>query len=399
MSGQYIPYGCQWIDEEDIQAVAEVLRSDLITQGPMIQRFEEALAEFCGATYAVAVSSGTAALHLACLAAGVGPGYEVVTSPNTFVASANCALYCGAVPRFVDIDPLTYNLSPGRMEEFLAKTSGPDIPRAVIPVHFAGQPCQMEQIWSTARSHSLIVIEDACHALGARWQDSNGTWQRVGSCSHSDMAVLSFHPVKHITTGEGGAVLLNNESLYRDLLDLRTHGITKDTSRMERNDGPWYYEMQSLGYNYRITDLQCALGLRQLGKVGSWVSRRREIAALYDEAFSGIQGLLPPFQMHGTEASFHLYVPQVAKDLIVFRNEIFDKLHTHGIGTQIHYIPVHFQPYYRQHFGYSEGDFPMAEEYYRRCFTLPVFPSMKDEEVQRIADIVLQLVAEYGACG
>jgi UDP-4-amino-4,6-dideoxy-N-acetyl-beta-L-altrosamine transaminase len=385
MNGQHLPYGRQWIDGDDIGAVTEALRSDRITQGSTVSRFEEELAAYCGASYAVAVSSGTAGLHLACLAAGIGPGQKAITSPLTFVASANCVLYCGARPEFVDIDPRTYNIDAMALQGYLCNGRGPEVPSAVIPVHFSGQPCDMERISQVARSHGLSIVEDACHALGASWRDNTGIWRKIGSCSHSDMTVFSFHPVKHITTGEGGAITTNDETLYQKLIELRTHGITKDPDRMEKHDGPWYYEMHNLGYNYRITDLQCALGISQLKRLEPWVARRREIAALYDRAFGRCDELITPHQSSRVLSSYHLYVLQTRAER---RGDVFAALHKREIGTQVHYIPVHLQPYYRRELGYSRGDFPHAEGYYDRCFSLPIFPQMTDGDVERVIESV-----------
>src|SRR5438445_4059647 len=271
-----LPCGRQWVDEEDIRAVVEILRSDWLTQGPMVKAFEQALADYCGARYAVAVSSGTAALHLACLAAGVGPGDGGLTSPISFAASANCIAYCGGAPAFVDIDPRTITMEPASLE----RTCQQQPPKVVIPVDFAGQPADLPAIYQIARKVGALVIEDAAHSLGATY-DYQGQPFRTGSCAHADMATLSFHPVKHITTGEGGAVLTNDAGLYQRLLDLRTHGITRDPARLTRDDGPWYHEQQELGFNYRITDIQCALGLSQLRKLAAFVARRRELVQRY----------------------------------------------------------------------------------------------------------------------
>jgi len=373
-----IPYGRQWIQEDDIEAVVKVLRSDWLTTGPVVEQFEAALAEKLGASYAVVVSSGTAALHLACLAAGVGPADVVVSSPNTFAASTNCALYCGARPAFVDIDPRTYNLAPDSLLSFLSRRGTDERVQAVIPVHFAGQPCDMERISLAAREAHLVIIEDACHALGARWQDSHGACYGVGSCSHSDMAVLSFHPVKHITTGEGGAIMTNRPDLYAKLKQLRNHGISKDISSNNGN-GPWYYELRDLGFNYRLTDLQCALGISQLPKLDGWVERRRQIAATYDQFLGHLENVLIPYQAKNAWSSYHLYVIQVPS-----RRRVFETLRARGIGVQVHYLPVHLHPVYRDRFGFSSGDFPAAENYYEHAISLPIFPRMSDADVLQV---------------
>jgi perosamine synthetase len=379
-----IPYGRQWIDDDDIQAVVDVLRSDWVTQGEMVGRFEEALAQYCEARYAVVVSSGTAGLHLACLASGIGPGQTVLTSPITFAASANCALYCGGRADFVDIDPRTYNMDPDELRRVLAEDEAGSV-KAVVPVHFAGQPCDMEAIADAARPRNLTVIEDACHALGGKWTDRQGREQRIGSCTHADMVVCSFHPVKIMTTGEGGAVLTNDKALYERLCSLRNHGTTKDPQKLLVNHGPWYYEMQELGYNYRITDFQCALGMNQLAKVDEWVERRRQIARRYDEAFVDMDETVIPYQATGTRSAYHLYVVQVVDRLASGRRKrVFEYLRAQGLGVQVHYIPVHLQPYYQGNWGYSAGDFPVAESYYEQCFSLPIFPKMTDDDVERV---------------
>lgn len=391
MDRSHLPYGHHWIDESDIQAVVNVLRSDRVTQGPEVVAFEEALAASCGAAYAVAVSSGTAALHLACLAAGLKAGDDLVTSPLTFVASANCALYCGARPGFVDIDPYTFNLCPERLRDRLRGEEGEKV-KLVVPVHFGGLPSDMERISEVAQSAGAMILEDASHALGARWQDDGGNWHRVGSCSHSDLAVLSFHPVKHITTGEGGAVLTNDAGLCQKVRDLRSHGIVKDADRLENVHGPWYYEMQGLGFNYRISDIQCALGRSQLQKVGGWVERRRVIAARYEEAFRSIEDVVTAEEPTWARSARHLFVILVAEDADFTRKDLYTELHRRGIGVQVHYVPVHLQPYYRTHLDFVEGDFPVAEQYYKRCLSIPIYPTLTEEEVDRVIDSVHQSV-------
>jgi UDP-4-amino-4,6-dideoxy-N-acetyl-beta-L-altrosamine transaminase len=377
-----IPYGRQFIQEDDIEAVVKVLRSDWLTTGPVVDRFEKALAEKLGAKYAVVVSNGTAALHLACLAAGVGSGDVVISSPNTFAASTNCALYCGARPAFVDIDRRSYNLDPKTLSAFLSRRDSDGTLKAVIPVHFAGQPCDMEEISRIARQEHLVIIEDACHALGARWQDSQSQWHQIGSCSHSDIAVLSFHPVKHITTGEGGAILTNDVVLYDKVKRLRNHGITRDAAANNGN-GAWYYELRDLGFNYRLTDFQCALGISQLNKLDSWIERRREIAATYDRLFGSLEHVGIPYEAKNARSSYHLYVIRVNSRLRVFEN-----LQKKGIGVQVHYIPVHLHQVYRERFGFRAGDFPLAEDYYDHAISLPIFPLMSDADVLRVVEEV-----------
>jgi perosamine synthetase len=372
-----LPYARQWVDEDDVRAVIDVLRGDWLTQGPAVAAFERALADFCGVRYAVAVSSGTAALHLACLAAGVGPGDVGITSPITFVASANCIAYCGGSPAFVDVDPRTSTIDPSALETACRRQA----PKVVIPVDFAGQPADLPAIYCIAHEHGARVIEDAAHSLGATYQHQ-GKEYRAGSCVHADLATLSFHPVKHITTGEGGAVLTNDEALYRRLLDLRTHGITKDPSLLTHDEGPWYYEQHELGFNYRITDLQCALGLSQLRKIGSFIERRRELVQRYRSLLADREDVRLLTEIPGRRSSYHLLVAQLQGGS-QRRRTVFERLQKAGIRAQVHYIPVHLQPWYRSHFGYQQGDFPQAEAYYAGCLSLPLFPRMSDADVQR----------------
>lgn len=377
-----LPYGQQWIDEKDTAAVIEVLKSGFITQGPQIPQFESAVAEYAGARYAVAFSNGTAALHGACFAAGIKPGDEVITTPVTFLASSNCVLYQGAKPVFADIDPLTYNIDP---EDIVRKITGRT--KALIPVDFTGQPADMERILEIARQYGLTVIHDAAHSLGASFGG-----KKVGS--FGDMTMFSFHPVKHITTGEGGIIVTDNERHYEKLLLFRNHGMTKEPHHLIKNDGPWYYEMQELGYNCRITDLQAALGLSQLTKLDFFVNRRRSIAAAYSIAFSELPGVTTPLQHPKSESGWHLYVLRF--DLARFtagRREIFDALRAENIGVHVHYIPVYLQPYYRQ-LGYPEGLCSEAENYYSDAITLPIFPKMSDGD---IADVITAVDKVYRA--
>jgi UDP-4-amino-4,6-dideoxy-N-acetyl-beta-L-altrosamine transaminase len=336
-----IPYGRQSISEDDIAAVVEALRSDFITQGPAIERFERTVAEYCGAEHAVAVSSGTAALHVACLAADLGPGDTLWTSPNTFVASANCALYCGADVDFVDIDPATYNMSVEALEAKLEQAEAEDsLPSVVIPVHFAGQSCDMARIGELAERYGFTVIEDASHAIGGRYRG-----RPVGSCEFSSMTVFSFHPVKIVTTGEGGMVLTNDAELAERLRTLRTHGITRDPATMTRaSDGPWYYELIELGNNYRMTDIQAALGASQMTRVDEFVTRRNELAERYRRAFEGLPVRWQQ-QTDGIRSAYHIFVIELEQH---DRAEVFDSLRAAGIGVNVHYIPVHLQPLYRE---------------------------------------------------
>ncbi|MFC1668484.1 UDP-4-amino-4,6-dideoxy-N-acetyl-beta-L-altrosamine transaminase, partial [Chlamydiota bacterium] len=346
---KYIPYGRQSIDEDDIQAVIDVLRSDWITQGPKIEEFENKLADYCGAKYTVAVSSGTAALHIACLAAGIKEGDEVITSPITFAASANCVLYCGARPVFADIKTETINIDPKEIEKNITKKT-----KAIIPVHFAGYPCDIKLIHSIAKKHNLIVIEDGCHALGAQYK-SKDKWVKVGSCKHSDMTVFSFHPVKNITTGEGGAVTTNNMNLYKRLKALRSHGIYKDKKTLEK--GPWYYEMRELGFNYRITDFQCTLGISQLKKLDIFLKKRKDIVKRYSKAFKDNPYFDVFIETEDTNASWHLYPIMLKNTYKKKRKEIFNNFRQRGLGVQVHYIPVYWQPYYKK-LGFMKGACP-----------------------------------------
>jgi perosamine synthetase len=366
-----------------------VLNGDWLTQGPAVGAFEEALAESCGARRAVAVSSGTAALHLACLAAGVGPGDFGITSPITFVASANCVAYCGGIPGFADIDSNTACLDAAALEAVCGRRT----PKVVIPVDFAGQPADLPAIQAVARRHGALVIEDAAHSLGASYEH-DGRWYRTGSCAHADLAILSFHPVKHITTGEGGAVLTNSPELYAKLQRLRTHGITRDGALLTRNDGPWYYEQHDLGYNYRITDIQCALGMSQLRKLSRFVQRRRALVERYREALADLAGdLTLLLEEPGKRSSYHLLVAQIQGGA-ERRRRVFEALAARNIRCQVHYIPVHLQPWYQEHVGTCEGDFPRAEAFYDGCLSLPLFPAMADSDVDRVADALRAVLWE-----
>lgn len=372
----YIPYGRQNINEDDINAVVEVLKSDFLTTGPKIAEFEEKFADYVGAKYAVAVSNGTAALHIACLAAGLKEGDEVITTPITFAASANCALYCGAKPVFADIDSVTYNIDYREIEKHITSRT-----KAIIPVHYTGQPCDMDEIHKIAEKYNLFVIEDAAHAVGAEYKG-----RKIGSLS--DMTEFSFHPVKHITCGEGGIVTTNNEKLYEKLKLYRTHGITRNTAEMSRQDGPWYYEQIDLGFNYRITDFQAALGISQLSRVDLFLKRRREIAARYDEAFKNVPGITIPFQMEGKRSAYHLYVIRVDKKI---RRELFEYLRACNIGVNVHYIPVYTFPYYREH-GYMNVKCANAEELYSSIISLPIFYDLTDAEQDYVIDKIISFL-------
>lgn len=376
MVGMYIPYGRQAIDEDDIQAVVDVLRSDYLTTGPAITEFEKKVAEYTGAKYAVAIANGTAALHAACFAAGIKKGDEVITTPITFAASANCALYCKANPVFADIKEDTYNIDP---EDIRRKIT--DKTKAIVAVHFTGQPCEMDEIHAIAKEHNLIVIEDAAHALGADYKGN-----RIGSIS--DMTTFSFHPVKHITTGEGGMIMTNDEELYRKLILFRSHGITRDENQMLANEGSWYYEQLDLGYNYRITDIQCALGLSQMNKLDKFVARRRELVTRYQDAFKGAEEVVTPVMLEECNSSWHLYVIQVKN-----RKEVFEKLRKAGIGVNVHYIPVYHHPYYRQN-GYADVVCPNAERLYEGMISLPLYPHLTNQQQDYVVEKVLEYVRE-----
>ncbi|MFA6078157.1 MAG: UDP-4-amino-4,6-dideoxy-N-acetyl-beta-L-altrosamine transaminase [Candidatus Omnitrophota bacterium] len=375
-----ISYGHQYIDRDDIDAVIKVLKSDYLTQGPSIPEFEDMLCRYTGARYAVAVSSGTAALHISCLAAGLRSGDEAITSPVTFTASANCVLYCGAIPIFADIQSDTVNIDPEEIEKKISRST-----KVLIPVHFAGHPCDMKEINKIARKKKLLVIEDAAHAIGSVYRGS-----RIGSCKYSDMTIFSFHPVKTITTGEGGAVLTNRRDLYEKLLMLRNHGITKDKShflsRGFHSAGSWYYEMQCLGFNYRITDIQCALGISQLKKLDKFLKRRREVASLYTKKLSTIDEIILPAKRDYAASAWHIYCITVKK--ASERKRIFEELQISGIGVQVHYIPVYLHPYYRGKFKYDPGLCPMAEDYYSKAITLPLYPSMTRKQVNKVINVV-----------
>ncbi|MDD2541977.1 MAG: UDP-4-amino-4,6-dideoxy-N-acetyl-beta-L-altrosamine transaminase [Desulfuromonadaceae bacterium] len=375
-----IPYGRQSINDDDIQAVVDVLKSDWLTQGPAVERFESVVADYCRADHAVAVNSATSALHIACLAADLGPGDRLWTSPNTFVASANCALYCGATVDFVDIDPRTYNMSVTRLEEKLERAARDGkLPKVVIPVHFAGQSCDMESIASLAKRYGFIVIEDASHAIGGRYKG-----EPVGNCRYSAMTVFSFHPVKIITTGEGGMALTNNAEVHEKLVRLRSHGITRDPAKMtEEPHGPWYYQQIELGYNYRMTDIQAALGVSQMSRLDEFVTRRHSLAKRYDEALQGLPITLPWQHSHAYSA-FHLYVIRL-DSVRTQKNhrEIHESLRAGGIQANLHYIPVHTQPFYRR-MGFKDGDFPEAEHYYAESISLPLYPTMTEQQQNNV---------------
>jgi UDP-4-amino-4,6-dideoxy-N-acetyl-beta-L-altrosamine transaminase len=375
-----IPYGRQSIDESDIAAVVEVLRSDWLTQGPAVPAFESALSRRFGARHAVAVSNATSALHIACLAAGLGPGDRLWTSPNTFVASANCGRYCGAAVDFVDIDPLTGSLDAGALEAKLNSASAANaLPKVVVPVAFGGRSCDMRRLKQLASRFGFIVIEDASHAVGASYGG-----RPIGCGEHADMTVFSFHPVKIITTGEGGAILTNDDGFHARLELLRSHGITRDADLMQGDaHGPWYYQMLELGFNYRMTDLQAALGRSQLLRLDDFVRRRRELAARYHEKLTTLPLQLPPLAPL-EESAWHLYVVRLPlTHAAAPRRLVFERLRAAGIGVNVHYIPVHLHPYYRR-LGFAPGDFPEAERFYREAITLPLHAELGTEAQDRV---------------
>ena len=380
-----ISYGRQWITEEDVQAVTEVLRSDYLTCGPKVTELERVLAEYTGAKYAVAVSNGTAALHCACIAAGIGEGDEVITTPITFAASANCVLYCGAKPVFADINPDTYNIDPDSIRACITERT-----KAVIVVDFTGQAVQNDEIRAICDEYGLVFIEDAAHAIGTKYKG-----KQVGSLA--DMTCFSFHPVKTITGGEGGAILTNDEALYQKLVLAHTHGITRDDELLEEasHEGPWYYEQVTLGYNYRITDFQAALIISQMKKLDDFIKRRNEIVNQYNEAFKGIGEIRLQKEIAESETSRHLYIIRLDLDkLTCSRREFFDAMSAEGVQCQIHYIPVYWFPYYKQ-LGYERGICPNAEKLYGEIMSIPLYPKMTDEDVADVIEAVKKIVKFY----
>lgn len=381
-----IPYGRQDISQDDIDAVVAVLRSEFITQGPAVELFERTVAAYCGAPHAVAVNSATSALHVACIALGLGPGDRLWTSPNTFLASANAGVYCGAEVDFVDIDPRTYNMSVEALRAKLERAAREGrLPRVVVPVHFAGQSCEMAPIGELARRYGFRVIEDASHAIGAAYRGAP-----VGRCDFADIAVFSFHPVKIVTSGEGGVATTRDPELAGRMRLVRSHGMTRDPAQMTRApEGPWDYEQIALGYNYRITDIQAALGASQMKRISELVARRREIAERYDREFEGLP-LVRPWQHPDTASSWHLYVVLVDPER---RRRVFEGLRAAGIGVNVHYIPVHTQPFYRERFGFAAGDFANAEAYYARAISLPMYAALTDAQQSQVVDAVRRVLA------
>jgi len=385
-----IPYGKQDINQQDIDSVVEVLNSDFLTQGPQVPAFESALVEYTNATYALAVNSATSALHIACLALGLGKGDWLWTSPITFVASANCGLYCSAKVDFVDIDPKTYNMCPKRLEEKLirAKIDG-KLPKIVVPVHLCGQPCDMAAIGKLSKEYGFKVIEDASHAIGGKYRSLP-----IGNCEYSDITVFSFHPVKIVTTAEGGAALTNQKKLADKMTLLRSHGVTRDLDKMEgESHGGWYYQQIDLGFNYRMTELQAALGLSQMHRLDAFVSSRHRLAERYNKILSSLPVVLP-YQLENTYSGLHLYVIRLKLDEIsLTHKEVFNALRENGIGVNLHYIPVHIQPYYAR-MGFKQGDFPVAESYYREAISLPMFHGMTLEQQDEVYKVLNHILLE-----
>lgn len=376
---KYTPYSRQTIDKKDIEAVLGVLKSDWITQGPKIKEFEDALCKYAGVKYAVVVSSGTAALHLSMLAMDLSKGDRAITSPITFSASANCILYTGAAPQFIDINDKTYHLDIEKLKTFFKKISQRKKVKVIIPVHFMGTVIDIEEIKKYCDRYGIRIVEDAAHALGARYK-SKDEWLRVGSCKHSDIAIFSFHPIKHITTGEGGAILTNNRKIYERALRLRHHGIIKN-----KKDKFWSYDIPEIGFNYRITDFQSALGISQLKKLDRIVKIKKSLVDNYNAHFSSLKRIKLPYSRPGTSPAYHLYVVRVKKNK---RNALCSYLRKNNILTQVNYIPVHLLSYYRNKFGYKVGDFPVAERYYDECLSLPLYAGLSRNQQMRVIDSV-----------
>lgn len=379
----YLAYGKQKIDEDDINSVVKVLKGDYLTTGPIVSEFENSVAKYVGTKYAVAVSNGTAALHMACYAAGISEGDEVLVPAITFAASSNCVLYCGGKPVFIDIDPKSYNIDINKIKEKITSKT-----KAIIPVDFAGQSVDMDSILKIAEEYNLIVIEDAAHALGSEYKN-----EKVGSKAH--MTEFSFHPVKPITTGEGGVVVTNSKKLYEKMILFRSHGITRNSDLMIENQGPWYYEQIDLGYNYRLTDIQSALGLSQIKKLDDFILKRREIVNKYNEAFKELEEIVTPFENEYSKSGHHIYVLLLNLDkLKCGRKEIFEALQAENIGVNVHYLPVYLHPYYKK-LGYKKGECPVAEDIYNRMITIPLFPSMSDKDIKDVIEAVKKVLNYY----
>lgn len=379
-----IPYGRQSIGPDEHSIVQQVLDSNWLTQGPLLAQFEEDLAQLCQAPYAVAVANGTMALYLACRAADLKAGDKFLTTPMTFAATSNVGLMCGAQPVFADIDPVTLNIDPVQVEKALQ--AHPEI-KVMLPVHFGGLMCDLDQLADLAEEHGVTIVEDACHAIGSGWQSRQGDWHAAGSCHRTAMTTFSFHPVKSMTTGEGGAITTQSKELADRLRLLRGHGITRDPDLLSKNDGGWYYEMQELGINARLTDLQAALGMHQLKQLPGWKEQRLQLVRRYGDKLSGIDGLeVVTKVLDDDQNCYHLMIVRSDR-----RRELYDHLHSQGILAQVHYIPVHLQPYYRQTFGFAAGDFPHTEKYYDEALSLPLFPTLTHEEQDRVVEAIAQI--------
>lgn len=381
----YIPYGRQNISEEDVNAVVKILKSDFLTQGPAVPIFEDSVSRYCSSKYAIAVNSATSALHIACMALGVGPGDSVWTSPISFVASANCARYCGAAVDFVDIDPLTYNMSADALALKLADAEVKGrLPKVVIPVHLCGQPCDMESIYLLSKKYGFHIIEDASHAIGGKYRG-----ERIGNCRYSNITIFSFHPVKIITTGEGGMALTNDHDLMVKMARLRSHGITREVDEMTvEPDGPWYYQQLELGYNYRMTDIQAALGISQMQRLDEFVAARHNIAIAYEKLMASLPVTIP-FQRNDSYSAFHLYVVRLQLDAInSSHKQVFERMRSAGIGVNLHYIPIYRQPYYSKE-GYNPADFPEAERYYKEAISLPIYPGLTEVQQKEVVNSLM----------
>jgi UDP-4-amino-4,6-dideoxy-N-acetyl-beta-L-altrosamine transaminase len=383
MKNKCLPYGKQIIDRSDINAVIEVLKSDYLTTGSKVEEFEKKLAKKVGSNYAVVVANATAGLHLAVLALDLPKKSEGITSPITFLASSNAMIYSGVKPVFADIKADTYNIDPIEISKKICNNT-----RLIMPVHFAGQACDMVAIKNIAKKLKLKVIEDAAHAIGSRYDAG----EKVGSCKYSDMTVFSFHPVKTITTGEGGAITTNNKQLYEKLKILRNHGTVKNQSPRVQKTRPWYYEMKMLGYNYRLTDIQSALGISQLDKLAKFILKRKKIIAMYNKAFKNVSWITTPFEKYIGNTSFHLYVLQINfKQLGKTRAKVMNYLISKGIGTQVHYIPIHLQPYYKKQYSYKKGDYPVAESYYKKCLSIPLYPGLTTTHINNTIKSIMNI--------